>query len=70
MRLYAYLKEPLERDSKIDERGWIRLDDPLPDCLQDAFIPLRVKGRDTGTPHWGTYESLLDGEWAEYHPQS
>ena len=29
----------------IVERGWLTLDDPLPDCQHDAFIPLRVKGR-------------------------
>ena len=52
----------------IDETGWIELEDPLPYCQHDAFIPLRVKGRDTGKPEWGKYETLIDGHWIEYQP--
>lgn len=55
-------------DDLIDERGWIEMDDPLPYCQHDAFIPIRVKGRDTGKPEWGKYEVLEDGEWREYTP--
>ena len=50
----------------IDDNGWIELDDPLPGCQHDAFIPLRVKGRDTGNPEWGNYETLKDGRWIPY----
>ncbi len=50
----------------IDERGWIQLEDPLPDCQQDAFLPIRVKGRNTGTPQWGQLEILKDGVWKDY----
>lgn len=50
----------------IDDNGWIELDDPLPGCQHDAFIPLRVKGRDTGNPEWGSYETLKDGRWIPY----
>lgn len=52
----------------IDERGWTGIEDPLPDCQHDAFIPVRVKGRDTGTPQWGKYETLMDGKWVAYEP--
>ncbi|MBQ6375031.1 MAG: hypothetical protein IJJ45_11185 [Clostridia bacterium] len=52
-------------DERIDERGWIELDDPMPDCQHDAFIPLRVKGRDSGRPEWGNYETLKDGRWVD-----
>lgn len=55
-------------NSLIDERGWIEMEDPLPDCQHDAFIPLRVKGRNTGKPEWGVYEILEDGKWVEYRP--
>lgn len=58
-----------EWDPLIDERGWIRIDGPLPDCQQDAFIPLRVKGRNTGNPKWGRYETLHNGEWVDYPGQ-
>lgn len=50
----------------IDEKGWIPLDDPLPDCQHDAFLPIRVKGRNKNDPQWGELEILVDGEWVEY----
>jgi hypothetical protein len=53
----------------IDDRGWTELDDPLPDCQHDAFIPLRVKGRNIGKPEWGKFETLKDGRWVEYKLQ-
>ena len=46
----------------IDERGWIDLEDPLPGCQHDAWIPVRVKGRETGKPEWGTLETPADGK--------
>jgi hypothetical protein len=52
----------------IDERGWIDMEDPLPDCQHDAFIPIRVKGRNVGKPDWGKYETLKEGKWVEYKP--
>ncbi len=52
----------------IDENGWIDLEDPMPGCQQDAFFPLRVKGRDAGKPEWGKYETLKDGKWVAYEP--
>ena len=50
----------------IDERGWFEIDDPLPGCQHDAFIPIRVKGRDVGKPEWGKYEALIDGKWVAF----
>ena len=55
-----------EWDGRIDDRGWTDLDDPLPGCQHDAFLPIRVKGRDTGMPEWGKFEILKDGEWVDY----
>ncbi len=55
-----------EWDDFIDEKGWIEIEDPLPNCQHDAFIPLRVKGRDIGKPEWGQLEMLVDGKWIEY----
>ena len=69
-RLYASLEELTEDwNGLLDGRGWIELEDPLPDCQVDAFVPLRVKGRDKGRPQWGTYEILKDGQWTEYRPE-
>lgn len=53
-------------NDEIDERGWIEIDDPLPFCQHDAFIPLRVKGRENGQPQWDQLETLRDGEWIPY----
>ena len=58
-----------EWNELIDEQGWIDIDDPLPDCQHDAFLPIRVKGRNEGKPEWGKYEILKDGKWIEYNPQ-
>lgn len=52
----------------VDANGWIAIDDPLPYCQHDAFLPLRVKGRDTGNPQWGTFELYDNGVWKEYVP--
>ena len=54
----------------IDDRGWIDIDEPLPDCQHDAFIPIRVKGRADGMPKWGKLETLKDGKWVEYNPEN
>ena len=56
-------------DDLIDEAGWIGMEDPLPDCQHDAFLPIRVKGRDAGRPEWGKFEILADGQWREYRPK-
>ena len=50
------------------EKGWIPIDDPLPYCQHDAFLPIRVKGRDIGEPQWGKLEILENGKWKEYIP--
>ena len=66
-RFYESLEDLYDDwNERIDERGWIELEDPLPYCQHDAFIPLRVKGRDIGKPEWGHFETLIDGRWIEY----
>lgn len=47
----------------------MELEDPLPYCQHDAFVPVRVKGRNIGKPEWGKFEVLRDGSWIEYKPQ-
>ena len=39
-----------------------------PYCQHDAFLPIRVKGRDIGEPQWGKLEILENGKWKEYIP--
>ena len=55
-------------NDEIDEKGWIDIEDPLPYCQHDAFLPVRVKGRDAGKPQWGKLEILKDGKWVDYEP--
>lgn len=55
-------------EDDIDERGWVEIDDPLPDCQHDAFVPIRVKGRNIGNPQWGQFEILKNGQWVDYNP--
>ncbi len=55
-----------EWNDEIDERGWIDMDDPLSDCQADAFLPIRVKGRNVGKPQWGQFEILKNGQWVDY----
>ncbi len=50
----------------IDENGWTEIEDPLPGCQQDAFIPLRIKRGEDGKPEWGEFETLRDGEWVGF----
>ena len=65
---YATLDEALAAWSPlIAATGWTVIDDPLPDCQHDAFLPLRVKGRNTEKPQWGQYELLTDSGWVDYH---
>ena len=52
----------------VNEKGWIPIGDPLPYCQHDAFLPIRVKGRDIGEPQWGKLEILENGKWKEYIP--
>ncbi|MEH2932734.1 hypothetical protein VSQ48_23145 [Candidatus Ventrimonas sp. KK005] len=57
-----------EFDGKLDDRGWIMIKDPLPYCQHDSVLPIRVKGRETGHPQWGSYEIFSEGQWVEYNP--
>ena len=66
-RLYESTEDVYEDwNDQIDEQGWIQIEDPLPGCQHDAFLPIRVKGRDAGNPEWGRFEVLKDGQWVEY----
>ena len=67
-RFYDSLEDLYEDwNDLIDEKGWIGIEDPLPDCQHDAFLPIRVKGRDTGRPEWGKFEILKDKTWVDYN---
>lgn len=52
----------------IPQNDWEVIPDPLPDCQQDFINPVRVKGRDIGSPEWGFFEKLVNGKWVDYSP--
>jgi len=45
--------------------NWIEIDDPLEHCQHDWITPVRIKGRNLGTPEWGKLEMLKDGQWVD-----
>jgi hypothetical protein len=47
----------------ITDGDWIRIEDCLEGCQQDWIVPVRVKGRESGSPQWGHYEQLKNGVW-------
>ena len=55
-----------EWNDEIDEHGWIDIEEPLLDCQHDAFLPIRVKGRNVGKPQWGQFEILKEGQWVDF----
>jgi hypothetical protein len=66
---YAALEDALEDwEEEIGPEGWSILEDPLPYCQHDCPFPVRVKGRECGTPQWGRYERLENGEWKDFVP--
>ena len=49
----------------IDPADWEPIDDPLPGCQHDWVDPVRVVGRNEGSPRWGRFERLEGGAWVE-----
>ena len=64
---YPTLEDALSVWEGTPHAAWVTIDDPLPGCQEDAFVPLRVKGRDVGKPEWGRKEILRDGKWVDYN---
>ncbi len=63
---YPSLADALDAWDGRPHAAWVPLCDPLPGCQEDAFDPIRVKGRAEGTPEWGKFEILRDGVWQAY----
>lgn len=49
----------------IFQEDWIVIADPQHNCQHDWIAPVRVVGRNTGTPQWGKLEKLINGKWVE-----
>ena len=63
---YPDLSAALDSWDDVPHSDWIGIDDPLPGCQEDAFDPIRVRGRTDGKPEWGRFEILRGGEWLPY----
>lgn len=48
-----------------NEVFWMYVSNPLKDCQEDLIEPVRIKGIDTNSPQWGTYEKLIEGQWID-----
>jgi biofilm protein TabA len=49
---------------------WRLVPDPAPGAQHDWVAPVRVAGRDAGSPQWGCFERLVHGEWVGFDPKS
>lgn len=58
-------EESCEEEYGISKDAWKVIPDPLANCQDDWIAPVRVIGRNTGTPQWGRLEKLIDGKWVE-----
>jgi hypothetical protein len=48
---------------------WIAIGAPLPYCQQDWIWPVRVAGREAGTPRFGELERLVNRKWMPFDPR-
>jgi len=53
-------------DYGVKAEDWIFIDDPLPDCQHDCIHPIRVKGRNNGSPIWGEFEIFDGTKWSDF----
>jgi hypothetical protein len=49
----------------VDKDDWITISEPCQGCQDDFIMPTKVKGRENGTPHWGQFQTLLNGNWID-----
>jgi hypothetical protein len=54
----------------VTQEMWTTIRDPLPGCQDDWVSPVRVPGRESGKPLWGSLERLVDGEWVPFKPDA
>lgn len=70
---YASLQEAEDACNErygVNPADWELIDDPLPGCQHDWVDPVRVVGRDEGSPQWGRFERLEGGAWVELERQN
>lgn len=53
-------------DFGVKASDWRECPDPLPGCQHDWIAPVRVPGREEGSPRSGTLERLEEGVWRPF----
>lgn len=56
MRIFLIFRIQKSNQNILKSGIWIDIDDPIPYCQHDAFLPIRAKGRNIGKTEWGKYE--------------
>lgn len=54
----------------VSASDWQIIPDPLENCQQEWITPVRIKGRNEGTPQWGQLERLENGIWVDFTDNS
>jgi hypothetical protein len=52
-----------EKDYGVTRSEWTEIEDPQEYCQQDWISPVRIQGRETGSPQWGKLEISDNGKW-------
>lgn len=53
----------------VSSTTWFATDDPPIYCQQDWITPVRVPGRESGNPIFGTLQLKVRDEWTEFNPE-
>lgn len=49
----------------VKKEDWIIISDPQADCQDDFVMPTKVKGRESGKPQWGQFQTLKGNKWVD-----
>ena len=49
----------------IAQGDWLAIPAALPGCQEDWEAQVRVKGRDSGSPEWGSFQRWEEGAWRD-----
>lgn len=53
---------------QISTNDWILISEPCKDCQHDFIMPTRIKGRESGKPEYGKFETLINKRWVDLSP--
>ncbi|MCC3156124.1 hypothetical protein LJ737_02690 [Hymenobacter sp. 15J16-1T3B] len=65
----AAAEEVAHAEYGVAPADWQAIADPLEHCQQDWIAPVRIKGCAEGQPQQGHFETLVNNEWVDFHPE-